>query len=142
MDCPKCDGVLEPNQVSAVLVHVCTKCAGIWLRYGQLRPLLEAWSQGMDFTHPRHKELIIQGPRVGLNTDQIMGACPLCPARTLMLPETRDVGALVRIDYCRRGHGLWLDAGEVRQIQSRILHKTDEYHRAICQALLPDREAA
>jgi len=133
---------LEPAQVGTLLVHVCRQCAGIWLRYGQLKQLLETWSRGIDFAHAHHQKLLTQGPLYSLNPDQIMGPCPICPTRTLMLPETRHVGAPLRIDYCPRGHGLWLDAPEIRQIQSRIRNKGPEYPEAVSQLLLSDRKAA
>jgi Zn-finger nucleic acid-binding protein len=142
MICPKCDGVLEPAQVGALLVHVCPKCAGIWLRYGQLKPLLEVWAQGIDFAQARHQQILNKGGLFTLNPDQIMGPCPACPTRTYMLPEVRNLGVPLRIDYCRMGHGLWLDAPEIRQIQSRIRNKGPEYPEAMSQILLSDRKAA
>ena len=139
MNCPKCDGILEPSQMGTLLVHVCPKCAGIWLRYGQLRQLLEMWCRGADFAQPRHQSFTNKGDRFTLNSDQIMGPCPVCPVHTYMLPEVRHLGTPLRIDYCPRGHGLWLDAPEIRQIQSRLKNKGPEYPEAMSQILLDGR---
>jgi Zn-finger nucleic acid-binding protein len=142
VDCPKCEGVLQPNQIKQQLVYICPECAGLWLRYGQLKPLLAAWAEGIDFVRPKHQQLAGVGKPYSLNFDQLMGPCPACPTRTLMIPEARDIGGVLRIDYCPRGHGFWLDAIEIRQIQSRILNKSQEVYEALGQSLLPGQEAA
>jgi Zn-finger nucleic acid-binding protein len=125
MDCPKCEGQLQQQQLADEAVAVCSECAGIWLRYGQLPSLLVAWSQGMEFQRAAHNDLPKStGPYV-LNWDQVLGYCPLCSSQTAMIPSFRDVGGgRIRVDYCQRGHGIWLDASEIRNIQSRIRHKT------------------
>jgi len=139
--CPKCDGTLEPVQVGTVLVQACPLCGGIWLRYGELKLLFEAWSQGIDYVNAKHQHIYKDGPLYVLNPDQIMGFCPVCTPKTLMLQETRNVGAPIRIDYCQRGHGLWLDAPEIRQIQSRIINKSPEYPLAMYMLLTGQKAA-
>src|SRR5262245_4738315 len=124
MECPKCEGQLQKQQLADQAVEACAACGGIWLRYGQLPSLLIAWSQGLEFERAPHNDLPQATGSFSLNWDQVLGYCPMCSSETAMIPSYRDVGAgRIRVDYCQRGHGIWLDASEIRNIQSRVRYK-------------------
>lgn len=39
MQCPRCDGKLEPIKFEGVEIDTCDKCAGVWLDSGELEQL-------------------------------------------------------------------------------------------------------
>jgi Zn-finger nucleic acid-binding protein len=132
MECPKCDGKLLSQQVGDQSIPVCDKCAGMWLKYGQLPYVLAAWSRGMDIGEAAHNDLPKSSGPYLLNWDQVLGYCPLCASPAAMIPTFRDIGARIRVDYCQRGHGIWLDASEIRNIQSRLRNNKAE----VCEDML------
>ena len=115
--------VTKPSRPQRVRGHV----AEIW----PAPYVLAAWSQGKDIGAAAHNDLPKASGPYALNWDQVLGYCPLCASPTAMIPTFRDVGARIRVDYCQRGHGIWLDASEIRNIQSRIRDKAD-----VCEDML------
>jgi Zn-finger nucleic acid-binding protein len=105
MNCPICDApmiVLETNQVE---VDHCTRCGGVWLDAEEMDLLLEG-SAGREEIRRR------------VSTDDGGGEkqrrCPICSKKMEKARVSRqDGGAAIRIDRCERGHGTWLDGGEL-----------------------------
>lgn len=111
MKCPKCKKVdLQRRHVknSDVILYCCPKCKGIWFRRGQMETVL---SQAVkDMPVPRNAAL---GPR----------SCPDC---RLSMFEFDYPGTMVHVDMCRACQGLWIDAGEAREISMVRQGKTGE----------------
>lgn len=97
--CPKCDTGLFILNFKSVEVDFCERCRGVWLDAGEL-------------------ELLAGGPLADFQ--QQPGTPPagtkhLCPRCDEPLAEITAPGNLT-LDRCPRGHGLWFDAGELRQL--------------------------
>lgn len=102
MHCPKCrQQPLKERYVSAANLHVdfCPKCRGVWLDGGEL-------GRAMPAADPQ-----LQIPS---NAVRLRASCPRCakPLYAFPYPQTR-----VMIEMCRECRGLWLDAGEFKQIR-------------------------
>ena len=102
MNCPKClRQPLQEKYVSAMNlnVDVCPKCKGIWLDGGEL-------AQAMRVADPYL--------RMGRDAVRLQAPCPRCakPLYAFPYPQTR-----VTIEMCKACQGLWLDAGELKQIR-------------------------
>ncbi len=88
----------------------CTGCEGVWFDSGELELVLK--------THSSEREIsaffteMMQQPNA--RTAEKARKCPLCGRKM----DKKDIGDTphLLIDVCGRGHGLWLDGGEVTQL--------------------------
>ena len=113
MNCPFDAVELHTRRLeSDVEVEACPVCGGIWLSEGELRtlqdahvhdhlrPAPEAVSAAFDMAEQIHRE---------------PGPCPICD-ETLVRREYAYTSQVL-IDACPRGHGMWLDAGELARLE-------------------------
>ncbi len=103
MKCPKCKTIsLKEGKVkdSSVKIDYCGKCKGIWLDVGEFGQV----------TENAIRELTINP-----DADKRNVYCPRCiqPLHTFRYPQT-----YVKIDMCKKCSGLWLDAGELKEIEA------------------------
>jgi Zn-finger nucleic acid-binding protein len=96
--CPSCDEAMVLFELEGVEIDRCLKCGGTWLDAGELEllagsgKLAEALFRGAGEAH---------GGR----------PCVRCRAELRLL---RVDG--IEVDRCPRGHGLWLDRGELEKL--------------------------
>jgi Zn-finger nucleic acid-binding protein len=97
--------VMELDQVE---IDYCLACHGIWLDAGELEILLGG-VQG--------KAGFLDSFKTDISTKEPRRKCPICLKRMRKV-RVGDEGPKVLIDRCRKGHGLWLDKGELEEIIS------------------------
>ena len=102
MQCPACDKPMVILEHLEIEVDFCVACRGCWLDPGELELMLGIPAN----TAPSWSSLTTGGARSPRR-------CPRCgqPMRVGPFPGTE-----VEVDVCRRGHGLWLDDGELAAI--------------------------
>ena len=99
--------VLELDQVE---VDHCTACGGVWLDAEEMDLLLEG-SEGREEIRRR----IVRDDA----SDEKKRRCPICSKKMEKARITREGKDIhVLIDRCSRGHGTWLDWGELEQVVS------------------------
>jgi len=98
MNCPACGKPLVVVERDAVEVDWCPACHGLWLDAGELELLAKAAGHGAG--------IAFDGPPAPSQR-----RCPRCPAKMEERAVAQDPP--VRIEACPRGHGLWLDQGEL-----------------------------
>jgi len=105
MDCPHC-GVepLVALEHQRVEVDYCAKCMGVWLSAGEIELIYGDAGAARDFLESRNPVPRGEKPR----------RCPECGKR--MVKEATEGSHPVTIDRCPRGHGLWLDRGELATV--------------------------
>lgn len=113
MNCPACREVrLRPGRVKhrEVEIDYCPQCKGIWLDTGEINRVMEA----------AHEKLKI--PR---KAEPSLRTCPQCQVSLL---EFNYPDTLVPVDGCRQCGGLWLDAGELKEMEHvrRILSQREQ----------------
>jgi hypothetical protein len=102
MNCPKCrQQHFKERYVSVINLNVdyCPKCKGVWFDASEL-------AQAMPMADPQL--------RVPRDAVRLKAPCPRC-AKLLYAfayPQTRVV-----IEMCKGCRGLWLDAGELKQLR-------------------------
>ncbi len=105
MDCPVCKTAMIVFELDEVETDYCTECAGIWLDAGELELLLEDAEQTRQlldsFTSAR--------------TDEAQLPCPIC-GKSMQKVLVGGGDKAVLIDRCPKGHGLWFDRGELRDV--------------------------
>jgi Zn-finger nucleic acid-binding protein len=120
MDCPKCVGKLQKKKTEGLDVDVCFVCEGIWFDAGELEDVLKADAKDFDYIDVGREEF--DGREIaGLykNIDLKPGKCPRCGDDTLLVKGEYPGKHKVNIDICPKGHGLWLDGGEVKALRNR-----------------------
>lgn len=106
--CPVCREPMAAFELEGVEIDRCVVCGGTWLDAGELEqiaefagaapgPLSEALSAAGKGAHGQRR-------------------CPRCGKKLRVI--TLGDHTPVELDRCPRGHGLWLDAGEMRTVIS------------------------
>jgi len=104
VDCPKCK--VKLNELDAMIpgkelmIDACPKCHGIWLDKGELRRVIGDRKLANYLTKD-----------IGTKTESPL-VCPRCGG--LMDYEHAED---VEVDVCLSCHGVWLDSGELAQLQ-------------------------
>lgn len=109
MNCPKCDGKLEPKTFKKVNINECNKCEGLWFDHDELKRAKDstdpdlAWidfdifeQKGAKYTkHESHRH---------------------CPKDETRLERLIYSNSKVAIDVCPLCHGIFLDSNEFDKI--------------------------
>lgn len=101
--CPKCRKPLVVYELRGIEIDHCLECHGTWLDRGELALLTEVVEADAGALVDA-----LEGAGRGDRTDR---RCPRCERRLRTIRLGRD--GSIEIDRCSRGHGLWLDQGEV-----------------------------
>ncbi|MDD5508594.1 MAG: zf-TFIIB domain-containing protein [Bacteroidales bacterium] len=105
MKCPHCKSKMIVLELKQVEIDYCSQCEGIWLDTGEMELLLESLEK---------RDLLLVSFRLDpLSTEKKL-RCPIC--RKKMQKAMAGLDSAILIDKCHRGHGLWFDKGELRQI--------------------------
>jgi Zn-finger nucleic acid-binding protein len=97
-------------ELDGVEVDRCDRCGGTWLDAGELALVLETRGAGADrLNDALHR---------AADTRPTGSVCPRCsrPLRELSIAADPDL----MIDRCPRGHGVWLDRGEMAEARARF----------------------
>src|SRR5262245_26378243 len=137
MNCPICSTpmiVLELNQVE---VDHCPKSGGVWLDPDEMDPPWEG-SAGRDEIRAHLKW--------GEPSDEEARKCPLCRHKMAKSRVRRKAdGPGIQIDRCERGHGTWLDGGELDAIVALSefpeAHRIHEFLRAVFRDTIRETRA-
>lgn len=100
MNCPKCKNKLKHGKTkeNAAEIDYCPKCKGIWFDKAELGQVIRSAIKDIEITSDAQKHSIL---------------CPKCfkPLYVFDYPQT-----LVKIDMCKKCDGIWLDVGELKEI--------------------------
>jgi len=116
MKCPKDASALARRVYEAsVEIDECPDCHGVWLDAGELEKIQEATEKDYSDELSRPPEFVGAAFALAAAKTESDRACPRCD-ETL---DKRDYGlsSSVMIDSCVRGHGVWLDAGELAALE-------------------------
>ena len=116
MNCPICAGKLKNvNYEADIMVDECPMCKGIWLDTGELEKI-------QTNAQKNHKEKYSQFEsytEIGARMSDQMGKkninCPKCN-NSMTKKEFQPTSTII-VDLCNSCKGLWLDAGELQQLE-------------------------
>lgn len=127
MNCPICKTAMIVLELNQIEVDNCPTCGGVWLDPHEMDLLLEG-SAGRDEIRAHLKW--------GEPSDEKARRCPLCRRKmekSRVRRKASDAG--IQIDRCKRGHGTWLDGGEldaiVRLSEFPEAHRVHEFLQAV-----------
>ncbi|MEM7167833.1 MAG: zf-TFIIB domain-containing protein [Planctomycetota bacterium] len=128
MDCPRCELGLAKTDYEGVAVDMCNECLGVWLDNGELQLILD-----LDrFQFSAAEKAALLDPNRHLRPGPTEpAACPRCGET--MRQQHYDAAVHLIIDQCRK-HGVWLDTGEIKQVQA-ISEQSQAIHRMLLQKL-------
>jgi Zn-finger nucleic acid-binding protein len=113
--CPRCHIPLQTVDLrlqDKFLIERCTRCLGLFFDPGELEALLEKAVANVHAVDPQRLDEV-QGVKRRAEYPVTYIDCPIC--RKLMNRVNFGARSGVIADWCR-GHGMWLDGGELRQI--------------------------
>ncbi len=105
MKCPVCKTDMIILELEQVETDYCTFCKGIWLDAGELELLLEGAAA---------KDELLKSLHPATNCREAPRSCPRCNKK--MNKVFMGNNEEVLLDSCRKGHGLWFDAGELQEV--------------------------
>jgi len=127
MNCPKCVGKLEKKKVENIEIDACAVCEGIWFDAGELEAVIKKDSKDFDYIDVGRESLDgLELAVAKIDLDSKKGKCPRCDDGTELLQTQYEKDQKVRVDICPKGHGLWLDGGEIKLLRKRGLVKLRE----------------
>src|SRR4051812_19912618 len=118
MNCPKCPGQLEDHEIEGLHVDCCFVCEGLWFDAGELQEVLQRDGKDLDFVDVGGQEYDgLELKKAGIDLDNKTGACPRCNDKTSLVPHEYEKNHTLKIDVCPKGHGVWLDGGEIQKMR-------------------------
>lgn len=113
MDCVACGAPMRKRPYEGVTIDECVECGSVWLDRGELGPILD--SREVDFS-TEQRALYFERLRSGVRRgDAAPRECPVCGVEMQVFNYGGNSG--VFLDRCPNKHGLWLDPGELENIQ-------------------------
>lgn len=107
MDCPVCSTAMITLELNDVEIDTCLDCFGIWLDSGELQLLMNDPQQS--------QQLIKRLRKADPVSSESPRPCPICDKRMDKV-HTGAADTDLQLDRCPRGHGLWFDKGELKDI--------------------------
>jgi Zn-finger nucleic acid-binding protein len=109
MKCPRCKAELITEEIEGVSVLLCPSCSGIFLHEGELKKI----------THPTAGDVEYSSLE-NIDKNRISELlCPVCETEKMVDVNFVSYSDII-MKYCRKCSGLWLDQGELKQINSEI----------------------
>lgn len=105
--CPSCRGRLREVNVETIQLDLCPDCTGYWCDEGELSAIIDQHLPLMESKPLSNTAIVpVEPPQKRF--------CPICS----QVLDTRkyDYSSPIEIDHCKRGHGVWLDAGEMDKV--------------------------
>ena len=110
MKCPKCCNVeLSVKEVEGVNVQLCPSCSGIFLHKGELQKIAHHTAGDIEYSS-----------LANLDTSTISElSCPICETEKMVNINFASYSDVI-MQYCRKCSGIWLEKGELAQINAEI----------------------
>jgi|GEM_PF-619671 len=110
LTCPKCrtDTVFEFRTGEDVAIDMCDRCNGSWFDKGEVATFFELSKDVPNLEKSIATSVATSHP------------CPKCPGEKLIEFDYCQIelrSGRLRVDYCRRCGGLWLDKGEICSLE-------------------------
>ncbi len=112
MNCPRCNGIMEPAEFGGVAIVACADCAGTWIDAASVNRLFAGEKDAVDLANAL--EAMFE-----LEYVDSRRKCPRCADRRLKAVEIDGT----ELDYCLACKGLFFDKGELRRVYPETSYK-------------------
>ena len=121
--CPADDFTLRTETYEGVEIDRCPHCGGVWLDAGELEAIES--NQDSDFRDVPTSKLDSVSAAVGMAqaASEAPRKCVACDSE--LVKKEYGMSSQIMIDSCPKGHGIWLDAGELSRLQMFYKKQTD-----------------
>jgi len=124
MQCVLCGVEMIPENYEGVIIDRCPDCGGVWVGQGELGPIIEG--RQVEFAMDQRVEKLAEvGKDEGPEEPR---HCPVCGQQMQRFNYAINTG--VFLDRCPQKHGIWLDPGELEQVQIVMEEFDREYDMA------------
>jgi len=124
LQCPKCHQPLNGVDHEGVHIATCPSCGGDWLDAGELGAIVKARKGRFDQAECLKMAQAAKITGVKLRTLDRHLTCPSCGGTTHPVNYGDDSGII--IDKCGQCGGVWLDKGEIENIEELVEGWHDE----------------
>ena len=108
--CPLCSGKkLEEHEENGNSVSYCDGCGGLWLTAGTLDKIAHPHQGSLEYSLHEHADQSAESALI----------CPVCDGH-LMEKRNFIEYSDIKIDYCNKCGGIWLEKGELDAINREI----------------------
>ncbi len=116
MNCPR-DGspLVNTKAEGEVVVDSCVTCGGLWLDQGELEELTRLYRERGERVPPE-QDAMTAGLEAARQKNLPPGPCPKCGET--MVQEEYGYASMILVDRCTHAHGVWLDKGELEEIEA------------------------
>jgi len=122
MDCPKCVGKLEKKKMESIEVDSCFVCEGIWFDAGELEEVIKKDAEDFEYIDVGNEEFDgAEAAEFKKELNAKKGKCPRCQDGALLIKKEYEGKHKINVDICPKGHGVWLDGGEIQELRKRGL---------------------
>lgn len=119
MECPCCGGSMGEKNYEGVIIDECAGCGGTWLDESEISAIVSTKQE--TFSEEEQIAAIEAKGKDAGEGKRI--SCPRCSKPMAVFQYTVNSGVL--LNRCPDGHGLWLDKGELEQVQI-VMEEFDE----------------
>ncbi len=122
LKCPRCQLLLQDDEYEGYPVAFCGNCWGYWMTHDVLRHIIE--DQKYRFSRGERSSVFARWAQSGAPIVEDPSepiCCPECGARMARKHFAEDCPVV--IDQCYH-HGVWLDTGELKELQIYIESKS------------------
>ncbi len=125
MDCPRCNLDMLNDKYEGEEVMYCGTCWGYWLQREQLDRIVENTGYKFSDSEKRtiSRTLFEKGDVNRQGREEESVTCPVC--ERLMERKYYHPACMVNIDECGE-HGIWLDTGEIKDLQVFIERRVNK----------------
>lgn len=118
MKCPNCSNPLQTIDYEGIKIETCRSCQGEWLDHRELAHITKA--REVRFSEEERRALAESTTITGVILEDVDRdlECPKCAGQTDAINYGGDSGII--IDRCTACKGLWLDGGELENIQKLV----------------------
>ena len=109
MKCPRCNVELSVEEIEGVSVQLCPSCSGRFLHKGELKKITHPTAGDIEYSS---LENIDEN-----NISELL--CPACETEKMIDVYFASYSGIV-MRYCKKCSGIWLDQGELKQINAEI----------------------
>ncbi len=117
MQCPRDNTYLEKSLFHTVEVDYCPECLGMWFDADEFRLSKDDKDERLNWMDI---DLWRDKGRFAVAASNRM--CPVC---RIGLTQVQYDDSKVRVDFCKKCQGVWLDRGEFKQVINYLKNKSD-----------------
>jgi hypothetical protein len=138
MICPHDGSEMEKRKYEGLFeIDYCNTCHGIWLDPQELEAIQEIKVNDYKSELKQIPDYVGSSFLMSESRDNNQIVCPRCSS----VMERKEYGycSQVYVDYCINGHGIWLDEGELKDLElfyERSRHETREIRGGFFRGLL------